>query len=99
VIVRAGLPVGDARERPRHDAADEGVLPGPRERPGEGTGTERESDTESDPEGPPPADAVEPARSTFTWSPDGGSCAECGERVEERWESDPGLVCVECKSW
>lgn len=67
--------------------------------PGKGTGTERDPDAESEPEGPPPVDEVEPARSTFAWSPDGVACAECGERVEERWESDAGLVCVGCKVW
>jgi hypothetical protein len=50
-------------------------------------------------EGPPPVADVEPARSTFAWSADGVACAACGERVEERWESDAGLVCTECKEW
>ena len=50
-------------------------------------------------EGPPPATDVDPARSTYAWSPDGAACAACGERVEERWESESGLVCVECKEW
>ncbi|MEF8843195.1 MAG: hypothetical protein V5A62_16470 [Haloarculaceae archaeon] len=54
---------------------------------------------DTEPEGPPPVDGVEPARSTFAWSPAGAACAECDERVEERWESDSGLVCVECKGW
>lgn len=69
------------------------------------TETEQESDTEpvsdtaDEPEGPPPVADVEPARSTYAWSPDGATCAECGEQVEERWESEAGLVCVECKEW
>jgi hypothetical protein len=52
-----------------------------------------------DPEDQPPVAEVDPARSTFAWSPDGATCAACGESVEERWESEAGLVCVECKAW
>lgn len=61
--------------------------------------TAREADTDPGPEGPPTVEDVEPARSTFAWSPDGVACAECGQQVAERWESDAGLVCTECKSW
>ena len=64
---------------------------------------ERESDPEPvsgpEPDGPPPIAEVDPARSTFAWSPDGAACAECGASVEERWEAEGGLVCVECKEW
>ena len=68
-------------------------------------GPERESDPEpvsepeSEPEGPPPIAEVDSARSTFAWSPDGATCAACGESVAERWESEMGLVCVACKEW
>ena len=61
--------------------------------------SEPASDTDSEAEGPPPITEVEPARSTYAWSPDGATCAACGEQVEERWESEVGLVCVECKAW
>jgi hypothetical protein len=66
---------------------------GPEERAG------GEDDPGSEPEGPPSVADVEPARSTFAWSADGAACAACGERVEERWESEAGLVCIECKEW
>lgn len=46
---------------------------------------------------------VEPAVSTFTWSPKGGECADCGASVERRWRSegqrDGDLVCADCKEW
>ncbi len=58
-----------------------------------------EDDPEAEAEGPPPVAEVEPARPTFAWSADGAACAACGERVEERWESETGLVCIECKEW
>ena len=71
------------------------------------TGTESDTETEAgeetetgpEPDGPPPIAEVDPARSTFAWSPDGAACAECGASVEERWEAEAGLVCVECKEW
>jgi hypothetical protein len=64
--------------------------------------SESESDTDGadeSEEGPPSTAEVEPARSTYAWSPDGGPCEACGERVEERWESADGLVCIRCKEW
>lgn len=71
--------------------------------PGPDDDIENEPDTdearEGGEEGPPSTAEVEPARSTYAWSPDGVACATCGERVEERWESESGLVCVECKEW
>lgn len=42
---------------------------------------------------------VETMAETFAWSPDGGECAVCGERIEERWRDDGGLVCGDCKAW
>ena len=78
-------------------ATDEGADPDA------GTDAERDPDPGADggaePGGEPPAETVEPARSTFAWSPDGTRCAECGEPVEERWAGESGLVCGECKSW
>jgi hypothetical protein len=47
--------------------------------------------------------AVEPAVSTFTWSPEGGECADCGASAERRWRSagqrGGELVCADCKEW
>ena len=47
--------------------------------------------------------AVEPAVSTFTWSPEGGECADCGASAERRWRSEGqrggDLVCADCKEW
>jgi len=88
---------GDEGSEGSVDEADDasGEQSGPEPEPG----TERGSDTDPGTEGPPTVEDVEPARSTFAWSTDGEACAECGERVEERWESEVGMVCVECKSW
>ncbi|RLM96320.1 hypothetical protein [Haloarcula sp. Atlit-7R] len=44
-------------------------------------------------------DGVDPAVTTYAWSPDGAACAECGEVVERRWTQDGILVCGACKSW
>lgn len=46
-----------------------------------------------------PPDEVEPARSTYAWSPDGADCAACGATVERRWRDESGLVCADCKGW
>jgi hypothetical protein len=71
-----------------------------------GTGSEPETDEADGNEetnesvGDPPSTAeVEPARSTYAWSPEGRPCEACGKQVEERWESADGLVCVTCKEW
>lgn len=42
---------------------------------------------------------VEPAESTYAWSPDGDACAACGAVVERRWRDSDGLVCETCKTW
>jgi hypothetical protein len=44
-------------------------------------------------------DAVEPAVSTYAFSPDGAPCAACGAVVEKRWLDDGELVCPDCKAW
>ena len=48
-------------------------------------------------------DSVEPAVSTYAWSPEGGTCADCGESAEKRWRAegqrDGDLVCADCKEW
>jgi len=46
-----------------------------------------------------PSEAVEPAVTTYAWSPEGAACAECGEVVERRWIQGGVLVCGACKSW
>ncbi|EMA45313.1 hypothetical protein C449_06800 [Halococcus saccharolyticus DSM 5350] len=38
-------------------------------------------------------------QSTYAWSPDEASCAECGGSVAARWRDDGDLVCAACKSW
>lgn len=43
--------------------------------------------------------AVEPATSTYEWSPDGRECEQCGDTVERRWRDDEALVCQACKEW
>ena len=45
------------------------------------------------------SEAVDPAVTTYAWSPEGAACAECGEVVERRWTQDGHLVCGACKSW
>ncbi|EMA34337.1 DUF7573 domain-containing protein [Haloarcula japonica] len=58
------------------------------------------AETESDvPDTGVSTDAVDPAVTTYAWSPEGAACAECGEVVERRWTQDSLLVCGACKSW
>ena len=46
------------------------------------------------------ADAeVEPAVSTYAFSPDGAACDACGAVVQKRWRDESGLVCPDCKAW
>ncbi|WP_135665989.1 DUF7573 domain-containing protein [Halorhabdus rudnickae] len=42
---------------------------------------------------------VEPARTTYAFVPDGGTCEACGEATERRWHQDGDLVCPACKKW
>lgn len=42
---------------------------------------------------------VEPAMSTYDWSPGGTPCEACGAVVERRWRDGERLVCGECKEW
>jgi hypothetical protein len=86
------------------DRETEHAEPGPDHETG--TGSEPETDEADGNEetnesvGDPPSTAeVEPARSTYAWSPEGRPCEACGKQVEERWESADGLVCVTCKEW
>ncbi|MFB6222456.1 MAG: hypothetical protein ABEH86_02130 [Haloarcula sp.] len=43
--------------------------------------------------------AVEPAVTTYAWSPEGEICPECGDVVERQWRQDGQLVCSACKAW
>jgi hypothetical protein len=49
------------------------------------------------------ASPVEPAVSTYGWSPEDGECADCGASAERLWrgegQKDGGLVCADCKEW
>lgn len=49
------------------------------------------------------AESVEPAVSTYAWSPEGATCADCGESVAKRWraagQQGGDLVCEDCKEW
>jgi hypothetical protein len=60
---------------------------------------ESEPDTAED----SPTAGVEPALSTYEWTPGGADCGRCGETVEKRWRDGDGtgeaLVCAECKEW
>jgi len=94
-------PEGEADEDEERADGSGTEQPGsePEPAPDAGDGAATASGTGSGGAGPPPVDGVEPAVSTFAWSPDGAACDACGERVEERWEGDSGLVCVGCKGW
>jgi hypothetical protein len=45
------------------------------------------------------AGGVEPAVSTYDWTPPGADCEACGAAVERRWRDDGRLVCTDCKAW
>ena len=67
-------------------------------------GADAGSDANTDPEADAHTDAgeeaaAEPASPIFDWTPDGATCAACGERVERRWTDDGRLVCAACKGW
>jgi len=62
------------------------------------TGEREEGRTGEDEVTPAPA-AVDPAVSTYAWSPDGADCAACGAVVERRWRDGDELVCSDCKEW
>lgn len=68
------------------------------------TTADADAEIDSDAEtGDPERPAVEPAVSTYAWSPDGDACADCGESVAERWRAEGqrsgDLVCEDCKEW
>lgn len=76
-----------------------------------GDGDEEPSPDGVDEEPRPPASDDEPAEQpapptlTYTSSPDGDACDECGETVQNRWRAGEGaedpdaLVCPDCKTW
>lgn len=62
------------------------------------------ADDGRDGDGEPPV--ADPGRSgrdaavtTFSWTPDGGYCADCGTAVERRWRRRTDLVCEDCLDW
>lgn len=59
----------------------------------------RESESEPEPEPEPEQASVEPAVSTYDWTPTGADCQACGAAVERRWRDDGQLVCADCKAW
>lgn len=63
---------------------------------GDGPATEADADA---PDTDDSAVDVEPATTTYQWTPAGATCAACGETVERRWRGDEGLVCPNCKEW
>lgn len=70
--------------------------------PSEGTHhTETVEEEPSEPIGEEPIDskAVTPVSATYVWTPEGGECAHCGDRVEARWRDGAEFVCVDCKEW
>ncbi|WP_336024395.1 DUF7573 domain-containing protein [Halobellus salinisoli] len=42
---------------------------------------------------------VEPASSTYRWSPEGVECAACGRVVDRLWSDGDEHVCIDCKEW
>jgi len=86
------------------DASLDDFLDASDESEDEGDGGTPAGDNTAETEGEAPAaeasaGAVEPAVTTYAWSPEGAACAECGEVVERRWTQDGQLVCGACKSW
>lgn len=62
----------------------------------DGTDAAAESAT-SDPAASAPD--VEPATTTYRWTPTGATCTVCGEQTQRCWGSAEGLVCPDCKEW
>lgn len=62
---------------------------------------------ESNESPPDPDESAQPETPslTYTSSPDGDTCAACGETVTTRWRAGEGaadpdaLVCPDCKEW
>jgi hypothetical protein len=58
-----------------------------------------ETDAEADAATEADADVVEPAVSTYSWSPSGAPCEACGATAERRWRDGEQFVCPACKDW
>ncbi|MFC5365427.1 DUF7573 domain-containing protein [Salinirubrum litoreum] len=67
----------------------------------EGSEPDSTDATADSPEGDAPEReaGVDPAESTYAWSPSGATCASCEATVERRWRDEGDLVCADCKSW
>lgn len=69
----------------------------------DGDGSETDDDAEAadtaDARADDDAEGVDPAETTYQWTPDGVDCAVCGSTVTQRWHSEDGLVCADCKEW
>lgn len=75
-------------------ADDASADPGSAEpEPAPANGSDLPTAVEDDDASPDPPD------STYVWRSEGGPCASCGERVEERWRDGDALVCGACKEW
>ena len=87
-------PDDQTAEESTHDESDGGD-------PAESEAAEAESGSEPDSESAtePDPDPVEPAVSTYDWTPTGADCEACGAAVERRWRDDGRLVCADCKAW
>ncbi|WP_158055275.1 DUF7573 domain-containing protein [Halorussus halophilus] len=79
------------------DASLDSFAPG--ESDSEETDTPAESDDHEADELSSDSQVVEPATSTYEWSPAGQECDHCGDTVARRWRDDDVLVCQDCKSW
>ena len=88
-----------AEETSLEDFLDAGDESEDKEESGASAGDDTTEPESEAPDSEATTDAVEPAVTTYAWSPDGAACAECGEVVERRWTQDGNLVCGACKSW
>ncbi|EFW92034.1 hypothetical protein ZOD2009_11175 [Haladaptatus paucihalophilus DX253] len=87
--------VGKTGESDRQDGADgqDETVETAETTDADGSATDHESAEKPD------EPAVEPARATYDWTPDGAACTRCGAAVEKRWRDDGGMVCADCKEW
>lgn len=92
----AGEPGIDEPETDASDADD----PVADEAEADGSVTDEPDESEvDDSDSAPDTDSVEPAVSTYDWTPTGADCEACGAAVERRWRDDGRLVCADCKAW
>jgi hypothetical protein len=84
----------ESEESPNEASADEAESPTDAETAGEpldSSGSETDADAS--------LGTVEPATSTYEWTPAGAACEACDALVERRWRDDEKLVCADCKEW